>query len=131
MKASNCPLSLWDYCAERCAVVNNCTAKDLFQLQGETAAYHVNGQQPDISNICQFQWYEWVYWRDEKASFPFPSEALGKSLGPAINAGNSMAQWILKANGRIIPCRTCRPLRQDEVNDPIEVVKQKSFDDAI
>ena len=127
LKRTDCPLALWDYCAQRCAMVNNVTAKDLFQLEGETPHYHVHGQHPDISNLCRFQWYEWVYWRDEDAGFPLPPEALGRVLGPSINAGNQMAQWVLKSNGQIVPCRTLRPLRKDELHAPHEIRKRQLF----
>ena len=131
MKAMDSPLALWDYCAQRCATVNNVTAKNLFQLEGETPSYHITGEQPDISNLCQFGWYEWAYFRDEKAKFPLPTEVLCRALGPAENAGNQMAQWILKSNGRVIPCRTCRPLKEDEINNPIEIRKRKLFDELV
>jgi hypothetical protein len=131
MKSMDSPLALWDYCAQRCATINNVTAKNIFQLEGETPSYHVTGEQPDISNICQFGWYEWAYFRDEKARFPLPTEVLGRALGPAENAGNQMAQWILKSNGKVIPCRTCRPLKEDERNNPVEKRKRDLFDEAI
>ena len=131
MKIMDSPLALWDYCAQRCAAVNNVTAKKLFQLEGETPSYHVTGQQPDISNLCQFAWYEWAYFRDEKARFPLPTEVLCRALGPAENAGNQMAQWILKSNGKVIPCRTCRPLKEDEVNNPVEIRKRQVFDESV
>jgi len=28
-------------------------------------------------NLCQFGWYEWVYFREDSASFPFQKEQLG------------------------------------------------------
>lgn len=128
---SDCPLKLWDYCAERCAKVNNVTAKDLFQLQGQTAEYHVTGTESDISNICQFGWYEWVYFRDKSPEFPLPHERLGRALGPAINAGNEMAQWVLTLNGEIIPRQTCRPLKTEEIHSPTEQRKRDAFDESI
>ena len=36
MLDENPPLVFWDYCAERRALIKNMTAKDLFQLQGQT-----------------------------------------------------------------------------------------------
>ena len=131
LKESNCPLVLWDYCAERRAKVHNVTAKDLFQLQGQTPSYHVHGVEPDISNICQFAWYEWVYFRDGNQQFPLPTEVLGRALGPADNAGSEMCQWVLKINGQIVPRRTCRPLKEEEIHSPAEVKKRQRFEEAI
>ena len=131
LKKSNCPLALWDFCAQRCALVNNVTAKDLFQLDGQTPHYHIHGTHPDISNISRFEWYEWVYWRDEKAGFPLPTEVLGRALGPAENVGNLMTQWVLKSNGKVIPCRTLRALTKEEVHNPSEIRKREVFDKVI
>ena len=42
-----------------------------------------------------------------------------------------MAQWILKANGRVIPRRTLRPLKVDELHSPVEIKKREVFDELI
>ena len=69
-----------------------------------------------ISNLCQFGWYEWVYFREDSASFPFLKEQLGRCLGPAKNEGNEMAQWVLKDNGKVLPRRTLRRLSTAELS---------------
>jgi hypothetical protein len=56
------------------------------------------GTEADISNLCQYTWYKWVYFCDVKTAFPYQKERLGQCLGSAKNEGNTMAQWILKAN---------------------------------
>ena len=131
LKRSNAPLILWDYCAERRAQVNNVTAKNLFQLEGQTPTYHTLGHEPDISNICRFEWYEWVYFREEDEPFPVPNPILGRALGPSINNGNEMAQWILRIDGTILPRRTVRSLTTDEMNCPIRAKQREAFDLAI
>jgi hypothetical protein len=98
MKDSDCPLAFWDYCVERRAQINNLTAKDLFTLHGTNAHTALFGEDGDISNLCQYQWYDWCYFREQKQSFPYTREVLGRVLGPYKGAGNEMAQWILKAN---------------------------------
>ena len=42
-----------------------------------------------------------------------------------------MAQWVLKANGNVVPRRTVRPLHVDELHSPQEVKKRDTFDDLI
>ena len=103
MEDSNCPLAFWDYCVERRARINNLTAKDNFKLHGSNAYTSLTGELGDISNLCQYKWYDWCYFREKKAKFPFNREILGRVLGPATGAGNEMAQWILKANGKVVP----------------------------
>ena len=131
LKQSNSPLAFWDYCAERRARIHNLTANPLFQLQGQTPHQTIYGNEGDISNLCQFHWYEWIYFRDGAAGFPLPREVLGRSLGPATGEGNEMAQWVLKANGQVIPRRTVRPLTHDEHASTTEQDKRLAFDKAI
>ena len=42
-----------------------------------------------------------------------------------------MGQWILKANGRVIPRRSLRPLKVDELHSPVEIRKREVFDELI
>jgi hypothetical protein len=106
MKESNCPLAFWDYCVERRARINNLTAKSLFQLHGMNAHTALTGEEGDISNLSEYKWYDWCYYREQKEKFPYPREILGRVLGPATGAGNEMSQWVLKSNGNVVPRRT-------------------------
>ena len=63
--------------------------------------------------------------------FPFNKEVLGRVLGPARGEGNEMAQWVLKANGNVIPRRTVRPLQVAEIHSETEKKKRKLFDELI
>ena len=60
-------MKLWCYCAERRADISNLTAKNLFQLQVHTLHSMKLGEPGDISNLYQFGWYEWCYFRKGKA----------------------------------------------------------------
>ena len=131
MKDSNCPLAFWDYCVERRASINNLTAKDTFKLHGTNAHTALTGEEGDISNLCQYKWYDWCYFREQKEKFPFNREVLGRVLGPARGEGNEMAQRILKANGKVVPRRTCRPLKVDEIHSATEAKKREIFDGLI
>jgi hypothetical protein len=68
MKASDCPLVFWDYCVERRARINNLTAKNNFQLHGSNAHTILTGTEGDISNICQYGWYDGVTAGNRKPS---------------------------------------------------------------
>lgn len=131
MRESNSPMVLWDYCLERRARIHNLTAKSNFKLHGSNAHTATLGEEGDISNLCQFGWYQWCYYREKTAQFPNPQEVLGRVLGPARGEGNEMAQWVLKANGRVVPRRSCRPLRTAEIHSPTELKKRQTFDELI
>ena len=94
MKYSNCPLVFCDYFSERRARINNLTAKNLFQLEGQTPHFTVTDEEGDISNLCQFDWYQWCYYREKKSYFPLAREVLGRVLGPAKREGNEIAQLL-------------------------------------
>ena len=131
MHESNSPRWFWDYCVERRVGINNLTAKNVFRLHGSTPHTLTTGDEGDISNLCQYVWYEWCYFRDQTAAFPNNKEVLGRVLGPARGPGNEMAQWILKANGRVVPRRSLRPLKVDELHSPVEIKKREVFDELI
>ena len=131
MLDENSSLIFWDYCAERRALITNMTAKDLFQLRGQTPHFATFGEEGDISNICQFGWYEWVYFRETTGKFPYPSHVLGRCLGPAKNEENEMTQQVLRQNGEIFPRRTMRKLTPDELVRESEVKKRHDFATAI
>jgi hypothetical protein len=100
---------------ERRALIFQITAKKLLQLNGTNPHTMTFGTDADILNLCQFDWYEWVYFREDSASFPFEKEQLGRCLGPTKNEGNEMAQWVLKDNGKVLPRRTLRRLSTAEL----------------
>jgi hypothetical protein len=128
MKSSNSPIAFWDYCIERRARINNLTARSLFQLHGTNAHTAMTNEEGDISNLCQYDWYQWCYYREHTAKFPFNREVLGRVLGPAKGEGNDMAQWILKANGNVVPRRTLRPLNTAELHSVTEAKKRQVYD---
>ena len=131
MLESNAPLNLWDYCVERRSLIHNLTARDSFKLQGQSSYTELTGEQGDISNVCQYGWYEWVYFWDGKQPWPIGKKRLGRVLGPARGAGNEMCQYIMDERGNIIPRRTCRRLRVDELHNQTEQSKRDIFDALI
>jgi hypothetical protein len=123
--SSNAPMVLWDYCIQRRAKIHNVTPRNLFQNDGLAPFTATFGVQDDISNICNFDWFEWVYYRDHGV-WPINKEKLGKVLGP-----NEIVQTILTHNGKIIPRRTIRRLKTSELPNPIEKKKREQFDEVI
>ena len=73
------------------------------------------GQTADISNICEYEQYKWVMFRDGPTSYPESPMPLGRYLGPSIGVGSAMTYKILKSNGNYV-CRTSvRHLNQKEL----------------
>ena len=129
LRKTNSPMCLWDYCGERRMRIHNVIPKSLFQLNGSNPTTSTFGTQPDISSICQFDWYEWCYTRQEtNTQFPYQKEVLGRVLGPCKNEGNEMTQNVLTQSGKIVPRRTCRPLTLAEQNSKAEQDMRDAFD---
>ena len=122
------PKRLWDYALETEALIRSHTAHDTFMLNGEVPETVMKGHTADISNLCEYQWYEWVKFSDH-VSWPNPKLELGRCLGPAIDVGNAMTYNILKKNGQVVPRSTVRPLTLAEIED--EAQARADFDAAI
>ena len=133
LRESNAPMRLWCYCAERRASIMTLTANNLFQLQGQNPYMATLNDMGDISNLCQFGWCEWVYFREHKAQFPGQKNELGRCLGPTKNEGNEMCQWILRQNEQVVPRRTLRRLKPEEISptNVAEANKRAACDAAI
>ena len=71
-----------------------------FQIQGSNTYPATFGEEGDISNLCQFAWYEWVYFYDNspRSHFPSQKDIIGQCLGPAKNEGYGITQWFIKKN---------------------------------
>ena len=121
---------LWDYAIQRYASIHNAVPCPLFQADGKTPHVSTFGVQVDISNLCTFGWYEWVYYRDG-GSIPKNKENLGRVLGPIKNEGNEMAQAVLSARERVIPRRTICKLCNDDIFSETEKRKCRLFEDLI
>ena len=52
LMTSNCPMVLWDYCAQRRALIHNLTPRDLFQTEKQSPYQYQFGVRGDISNLC-------------------------------------------------------------------------------
>jgi hypothetical protein len=125
------PKDLWDYCIELQATIRSNTAHDLYQLESEVPATWMGMGTSDISNICEYGWYEWIYYRDEKAQFPNDSEVLGRYLGPAPDVGGEMCMRILNITGKVRHRSTIRHLTPAELLSETNKKARDDFDTAI
>jgi hypothetical protein len=61
----------------------------------------VTGETPDISEYMDFDFYQFVKYRDAKMDCDDPVQ-FGRWLGIAHEVGSPMTYWILKTNGQVI-----------------------------
>ena len=128
---ANSPLPFWDYCLKRCAQIYNMTTCDKLKIRGTNPHTATLGVEGDISNLCQYSWYDWCYYRDHTAKFPHNQEVLGRVLGPACGKGDEIAQWVLKVNGNVVPRCSLHPLQTAEIYSDLEKKKRELFDKLI
>ena len=124
---SDSPLVFWCYALERRMKIINACPRDNFLLQGECPHTKMTGQPYDISNVCEFEWFEWIKYRHHGEQFPYPSEKLGRCLGPSNDAGNGMTQYVLTDKGTVITIQTLRSLTPAEMNSPTETKKREIY----
>ena len=130
MRSSNCPMVLRGYCIKRRAWIHNITPQGLFQNNSLNNYSATFGIPADISNLCNFGWYKWIYYQNSD-QFPENKERLGHTLGPIKNEGNEMVQAILTASGKVLPCHTLQHLKPAELNNLSEQKKQDLFNEHI
>jgi hypothetical protein len=115
-----CPKRCWDDCIIREAYVRSHTSLDIYGIEGQVPEIKIKGETVDISTIAEYDWYEWVKFRDTAAKFPVSKIQLGRDLGAAIDIGPAMTRKILKQNGSVMYRSSVRPITQDEIQSPTE-----------
>ena len=101
LRSSNSPMCLRNYDIERRAMMHNLVLRPLFQNKGITPHDVTFGETGDMSNIYNFAYYEWVYYRDH-GSFPENKEKLGRVLGPIHNEGDAMTQVVITSKALVV-----------------------------
>ena len=111
MLKQNVPKKLWNHCLELESRIRYATTLPRFELDHQTPEAKMHGTSSDISDICEFELYEWVMFNDSQATFPETKFQVGRCLGPAIGVGSALTYKILKSNGRVVPRSTIRHLK--------------------
>ena len=104
MKNLACPARIWDYCAKLQAKIICHTAHGIPTRNDQVPKTVVTGNTEDISELVEFGWYQWIYYRDATISFPLPEEELGKYLGPYENVGSKMSIMRTHTDRKSVVC---------------------------
>jgi hypothetical protein len=75
MRRTRSPKALWCYCGKWVAAIRRLTAMP--KLEDRTPTEKALGSTPDISQYCQFDWYEPVFYWEQGATFPSTGNAWG------------------------------------------------------
>jgi hypothetical protein len=85
----------------------------------------------DISQFCEFGWYDWVMFRDTVPQYPDDKMILGRWLGLAIDIGSTLTMKILKRNGHVVHQSTVCHLTDDKLHSDVHKEQRRGFDLAI
>ena len=87
MLKTGLPKRLWDHCIKLESLICSHTANDIYSTRGEVPETIMKGGTADISQICEYGWYDWVMFRYTMEAFPENKFVLGRYLGPATDVG--------------------------------------------
>ena len=118
---------LWYHCIELGDLVLSNTAYSAFELDGEVPETWMTRQIANISNICDYECYQWVMLHDQPITYPDFMVVPGKYLGLDTDVGSTMTYNILKGNGEYICRNTVRPLVMTELASPEHKEQRKDF----
>ena len=118
MLKRNVPKKLWDHCLDLESRICSATTLPHFDLDHQTPEEKMLGMSSDISDICEFEFYEWVMFNDSQSTFPETKFHVGRWLGPAVDVGSALTYKILRSNSQVVPLSTIRQLTLDELTNP-------------
>ena len=127
MLKTGCPKALWDHCIELEALIRSHTALDIFGLEGQVPETLMSGQTGDISNLCEFEWFQWVMFYQPMEQYPESKLHVGRWLGPATDVGTAMTYKILLPTGGFVCRSTVRAWTPLEEADPVRMAERTSF----
>ena len=126
MIRTNSPRCLWDLCLVYHAYVRSHSCLSVRQLDGEVPQTVLTGDTADISHICEFGWYDWV-WYISPQDESMERKHLGRYLGPSFDVGDVLCARILPASARPISRTSVFPLSVEEENSPAVAEMKAQF----
>jgi hypothetical protein len=133
MIRTGAPKCLWDHCIEFEGLICSHTANDIYAIGSKIPETIIKGGTADISQICEFAWYDWVMFHDTVNTIAFPDKrlTLGRYLGPAIDIGLALTAKILKQNGQYVCRLTLRHLMPKETLCMVQIAVWLHFGNMI
>ena len=122
---------LWDQCLDLESRIRSATTLPRFELYHQTPEAKMHGMSADISDICEFEFYEWVMFNDSQATFPETKFHEGRWLGPAVDVESALTNKTMKSNGQVVPCSSIRHLTLDKLTNQDHIAMTKDFDNNI
>jgi hypothetical protein len=123
------PSRLWDYGIIYVAEILSITAR---LTTGCPGIEEVNGDTIDISEWLDFEFYDYVwYWDEKKVDMTDDQRLIGRWLGIAHCIGSYMFYWILTKAGHVIARSTVQHVITSDMSQKAIQERVKAFDMAI
>ena len=129
MRESQIPSRLWDYGLVYVAEVQSLLARGNDNRPG---IEKIMGQTVDISEWLDFDFYERVwYWDQKKMDMAGEQARLGRWLGIAHRVGSDMTYWILTESGNVIARSTVQHITTSDMATNAMKDRVKLFDETL
>ena len=108
-------------------MIRSHTSLDIYCLEGQVPETVMSGQTGDISNLCKFEWFQWVMFFHPKETYPEDKMFIGRWLGPVIDVGTDMTYNILRPDGGYVFRSTVISWTSKEEANPARMAERVSF----
>ena len=127
MRRAQSPEPLWDHCITLQAEIRSHTALSLFDLDGDVPQTVLTGDTPDISHLCEMEWYQPVWFLSPNES-SMDQRQLGRYLGPSHDVGQAMCMKVLTDTGNILSRTSVFPFTIEDQNNDAVTKRLNDFD---
>jgi hypothetical protein len=121
---------LWDFCFELVSLIRSHTCLSLDQLDGKTPETKLLGDTSDISFLCEFSWYDYV-WYHVPAAPEMQNRQLGRWLGPSTDCGEAMSSYILTQSAQVVSRTSVYPLSTEDRHSAAVNEKKRQYDERL
>jgi hypothetical protein len=123
------PPRLWDYGIVYVSEILSITARS---KDGRPGMEEVKGETIDISEWLDFEFYDYVwYWDEKKMDMTQAQRLVGRWLGIAHRIGSNMTYWILTKSGKVIARSTVQHITTTDMAQPAIQDSVRVFDTAV
>jgi hypothetical protein len=129
MRATNAPYVLWDHCMELMSELRSHTVLSTQSLDGDTPITKLTGDTPDISHLCEFSWYDPVWYID--ITDPLQTKKIGQYLVPSHDIGQAMCAKLITQKGRTIARTSVIPMSSVDMNNTVVKQQIAAFDEEL
>ena len=97
---SSTPKRLWDDCLELESYIRSNTVHSIYKLDGEVP--DVSGAMSNISQFCEFEWFEWLMFHDKIVPYPNDHFRRCRYLSLSIDINPTLMAKFIKENSQVL-----------------------------